>query len=135
MLNAWKSLLMGRKFWLAIVALLQSVIFSFTTLPKELWLSVDALLVAVIVTIAWEDSAFKASGNVYMKATEPGYLSALESLIRSRKVWLAAVGVLQTFIFYFIPNFPQEVWLSVNGVLIVVIGTIAWEDSAQKRYS
>lgn len=135
MLNAWKNLLMGRKFWLALVAVLQSCIFAFTTVPKELWLSVDALLVAVILTIAWEDAAFKASGKVYATAGQEGYLNALESLLRSRKVWLAVVGVAQTFLFYYIPNFPQEVWLSVNGLLIVMMSAIAWEDAAQKRYS
>lgn len=135
MLNAWKSLLMGRKFWLAMVALLQTCVFAFTDVPAQLWLSVDALLVAVIVTVAWEDSAMKAAGNQYMVAGEPGYQSVIESLMRSRKVWLAIVGMAQTFLFYFIPNFPQEVWLSINGVLIIVMGTIAWEDSAVKRYS
>lgn len=135
MLDAWKNLLMGRKFWLALVAVLQSCIFAFTTVPKELWLSVDALLVAVILTIAWEDAAFKASGKVYAAAGQEGYLNALESLMRSRKVWLAVIGVAQTFLFYYIPNFPQEVWLSVNGLLIVMMSAIAWEDAAQKRYS
>jgi len=135
MLDAWKNLLMGRKFWLALVAVLQSCIFAFTTVPKELWLSVDALLVAVILTIAWEDAAVKASGKVYAAAGQAGYLNALESLMRSRKVWLAVIGVAQTFLFYYIPNFPQEVWLSVNGLLIVMMSAIAWEDAAQKRYS
>lgn len=133
MLNAWKSLLGGRKFWLAVVALLQTIVMAFTDVPLELWLSVDALLVAVIVTIAWEDAAMKSTGNMYALADEPGFLGVLESLMRSRKVWLAAVGVIQTFLFYFIPAFPKEVWMAIDGVLIVVIGTIAWEDAALKR--
>ena len=132
--DVWKDLLSGRKFWLAMVALLQSVVFAFTDVPPALWLSVDALLVAVIVTIAWEDSALKAGGGAYLQAGEAGNLNVVESLMRSRKVWLALVGVVQTFLFYFIPDFPQEVWLSINGVLIIVIGTIAWEDAAVKRY-
>jgi hypothetical protein len=135
MLDAWKSLLMGRKFWLALVALVQTCMFAFTNVPAALWLSIDALLVAVIVTIAWEDAAMKASGTTFAEPGEHGYLNILESLVRSRKVWLAAVGVVQTFIFYYIPAFPQEVWMSINGVIIVVIGAIAWEDAAIKRYT
>jgi len=138
MLNAWKELLMGRKFWLAVVALVQTCVFAFTDVPHVLWLSIDALLVSVIITIAWEDSALKASGTFLAGsiATDfwPGFLAMLGSLVKSRKVWLAAVGVLQTFLFYYIPDFPQEVWLSINGVLIIVIGTVAWEDASLKRH-
>lgn len=131
-----KALFYGRKFWLAILAVVQSVLFAFTTVPKELWLSVDALLVAVIVTIAWEDSALKAAGKLPLSSDslERALHKTFGMLARSRKVWLAGAGVLQTFLFYFIPNFPQEVWLSINGVLIVVIGTIAAEDAAAKRF-
>ena len=134
MLEAWKQLLSGRKFWLAMVALLQTCIFAFTDMPPAVWLSVDALLVAVIVTIAWEDSALKASGAVILYPDKNAMLNIIESLMRSRKVWLATVGCVQTILFYYVPNFPQEVWLAINGVLIVVIGTIAWEDAAAKRY-
>lgn len=138
MLEAWKELLMGRKFWLAVVALVQTCVFAFTDVPHVLWLSIDALLVSVIVTIAWEDAALKASGTFLAGsiATDfwPGFLAMLNSLVKSRKVWLAAVGVLQTFLFYYIPDFPQEVWLSINGVLIIVIGTVAWEDASLKRH-
>jgi len=131
MLNAWKSLFKSRKLWLALLAILQSCIMAFTNVPIELWLSIDALLVAVILAIAWEDSAMKAAGNggpMYQ-----GLSGLVESLMRSRKVWLAAAGVLQTFLFYFVPAFPKEVWMSIDGLLIVVIASIAWEDAALKR--
>ena len=135
MLDAWASLLSGRKFWLAVLAFIQTVVFAFTDFPAVLWGSVDALIVAVILTIAVEDSAMKAAGNAYALPGEPGFLGVLESLMKSRKVWLALVGVAQTFLFYYIPNFPQEVWLSLNGVLIIVISSIAIEDYALKRHS
>ena len=131
MLEAWKRLLSGRKFWLAVVALLQTAVFAFTDMPPVLWLSVDALLVAVIFTIAVEDAATKAAGKHKYQTPE----GVVTQLMRSRKVWLAFVGVVQTFLFYFVPGFPQEVWLAANGVIVIVIGSIAVEDYAYKRHS
>jgi hypothetical protein len=54
----------------------------------------------------------------------------LQKLLHSRKFLLALVGVIQTVLFQFVPDFPKEVWLSINGLLIVVIATIAVEDVA-----
>jgi len=57
----------------------------------------------------------------------------LGALLRSRKFWLAVVALAQTILFQFVPQFPQEVWLSINGVLAVLIAAIAVEDAAEKR--
>ncbi len=57
----------------------------------------------------------------------------LGALLRSRKFWLAIVALAQTILFQFVPQFPQEVWLSINGVLAVLIAAIAVEDAAEKR--
>jgi hypothetical protein len=46
--------------------------------------------------------------------------------------WLAVLACAQTVLFQFVPNFPQEVWQSIDAVLVVVIATIAVEDAAQK---
>ena len=54
-------------------------------------------------------------------------------LLRSRKFWLAVVAMVQTVLFQFVPDFPKEVWLSINGVLAVLITTISVEDAAEKR--
>ena len=51
------------------------------------------------------------------------------SLLHSRKFWLAVLALAQTILFQFVPDFPKEVWLSINGVLAVLIATIAWEDT------
>lgn len=56
----------------------------------------------------------------------------LRALLRSRKFWLAVVACLQTILFNQIPNFPQDVWLSINAIILIVIATIAGEDIAQK---
>jgi hypothetical protein len=55
------------------------------------------------------------------------------SLVRSRKFWLAMFAVVQSILFQFVPDFPQEVWLSIDGLVAVLIATIAIEDAAEKR--
>ena len=57
----------------------------------------------------------------------------LGALLRSRKFWLAIVALAQTILCQFVPQFPQEVWLYINGVLAVLIAAIAVEDAAEKR--
>lgn len=57
----------------------------------------------------------------------------LKALLYSRKFWLAMIALAQTLIFHFIKDFPMEVWLSIDAVLMVVIVTIAVEDAAEKR--
>lgn len=56
----------------------------------------------------------------------------LEALLRSRKFWLAVIGVVQTVLFQFVPDFPKEVWQSINILLGVLIAAIAIEDAAEK---
>jgi len=58
--------------------------------------------------------------------------SWLSTLLGSRKFWLSVVGVVQTILFSAIPDFPQEVWVAIDALLIVLIGTIAGEDMATK---
>lgn len=56
----------------------------------------------------------------------------LKALLYSRKFWLAVVALVQTILFQYVPEFPKEVWLAIDGVLVVVIATIAVEDAARK---
>jgi arginine exporter protein ArgO len=53
-------------------------------------------------------------------------------LLHSSKFWLAVLACAQTVLFQFLPNFPQEVWQSIDTVLVIVIATIAVEDAAAK---
>ena len=53
-------------------------------------------------------------------------------LWKSSKFWLAMLAMVQTILFQFVPSFPESVWLSIDVVLIVVIGTICAEDVATK---
>ena len=56
----------------------------------------------------------------------------MASLLKSRKFWLAMLALAQTVLFQFVPSFPMEVWLSIDAVLVVLIGSIAAEDAASK---
>lgn len=56
----------------------------------------------------------------------------LNSLLRSRKFWLAVVGVGQTILFQFYPQFPAEVWQAVDLLILAVIAGITVEDAAVK---
>mgnify|MGYP000959366953 CR=1 FL=1 len=56
-------------------------------------------------------------------------MNPLQKLIRSRKFWLAIVALVQTVLFQFVPGFPEAVWLAIDGVLAVVIASIAYEDA------
>jgi hypothetical protein len=56
----------------------------------------------------------------------------MASLLKSRKFWLAMLALAQTVLFQFVPDFPQAVWVSIDGVLAVLIASIAYEDGAEK---
>jgi len=57
----------------------------------------------------------------------------LKALSRSRKFWLAVFAIVQTVVLSLIPDFPDEVWQAIDGLVVVLIGSIAAEDSAAKR--
>lgn len=51
------SLLRSRKFWIAVVAIGQSVFLAVYPDRQALWLAIDAILVILIGAIAYEDAA------------------------------------------------------------------------------
>ena len=54
------SLLHSRKFWLAVVALAQTVLFAFVPdFPQEVWEAINTVLLVLIAAIAAEDAAEK----------------------------------------------------------------------------
>jgi hypothetical protein len=65
-----------------------------------------------------------------MKMDKKWY-AGLASLFRSRKFWLAIVGVIQSVVFFYWPDIPQELWQAINTILLVLIGAIAVEDAAR----
>ena len=60
-------------------------------------------------------------------------MNVLKGLFRSRKFWLAVFGTVQTIVFQFYPEFPKDVWLAIDGLVVVLIGAIAIEDAAAKH--
>ena len=58
--NPFRRLAYSSKVWLAVFALVQSIVFQFIpSFPKEIWICIDALIGVVIATIAAEDFAAK----------------------------------------------------------------------------
>jgi membrane associated rhomboid family serine protease len=55
-----------------------------------------------------------------------------KTLFKSRKVVLALVGIAQTLVAHYL-EIPVEVWASIDGLIVAVIGGIAVEDAAEKR--
>ena len=56
------SLLKSRKFWLAMLALAQTVLFQyFPQFPQAVWQAIDGVLAVLIAAIAVEDAAAKSA--------------------------------------------------------------------------
>ena len=56
----------------------------------------------------------------------------MSGLLHSRKFWLAVFGVVQTVVFQFFPQFDPALWQAIDGLVVALIGAIAWEDAALK---
>ena len=59
MYNFFKS----RKFWLAVLGVVQTIVAHYFEVPQDIWLAIDGLLVSLIMGIAIEDAGAKAGGN------------------------------------------------------------------------
>lgn len=57
-------------------------------------------------------------------------MEVIGKLARSRKFWLAVFGVAQSIVFALVPNFPKEVWIAIDVLVVVLINAIATEDAA-----
>lgn len=55
--------------------------------------------------------------------------ATLNGLLHSRKFWLAVFGLITNIIFHFIPDFPTDIWQSVDALVVVLIMAIAIEDA------
>jgi len=53
------------------------------------------------------------------------------SLLKSRKVLLAALGVTASIVGHYL-EVPADVWLSIDALLVAVILGISHEDAAEK---
>lgn len=50
-------LLKSRQFWVAVLALIQTLVLNYLNVPAEIWASIDAILVVVIGTFTVEQVA------------------------------------------------------------------------------
>ena len=58
------TLLRSRKFWLAVIAVVQTIVFTLLpNFPDEVWQAINVILLFLISTIAVEDAAAKFHGN------------------------------------------------------------------------
>ena len=57
---------------------------------------------------------------------------SLNGLLYTRKFWLAVFGLVASILFYFLPDFPLEIWLAVEVLVAVLIASIAIEDAGAK---
>ena len=57
---------------------------------------------------------------------------SLNGLLYSRKFWLAVFGLVAAILFYFLPDFPPEIWIAVEVLVAVLIASIAIEDAGAK---
>jgi len=56
------GLLKSRKFWLAVVGVVQVIVLDFLGLDPEIWQAIAALIAVLIAGIAVEDAGAKAAG-------------------------------------------------------------------------
>lgn len=58
------GLLQSRKFWLAMLALVQTVVFQFfPQFPQSMWQAIDGVLAVLIAAIAVEDAGAKSAAG------------------------------------------------------------------------
>lgn len=57
-------------------------------------------------------------------------MSFLNSLLVSRKFWLAVFGVVQSIVLHYL-NVPDEIWQSIAALVGVLIASIALEDAGR----
>jgi hypothetical protein len=137
-MNPFSSLLKSRKFWLAVLAFVQVLVFTLKpSFPQELWAAINEVLLVLIISVTVENVGTFAAAAIAKDSAFQYRAVALTSetsrwpwLFRSRKFWLAVLAVVQTVVFSLLPEFPDELWQGINTVLMVVIGMYAVEDVA-----
>lgn len=63
--NPFAALIRSRKFWLSVIALIQTVIFSYLpSFPDEVWQAINVILLFLVGMIAVEDAALKLGNGL-----------------------------------------------------------------------
>lgn len=59
-----RNLVRSRKFWLAVFAVIQTIVFAlWPGFNPQIWQAIDTLVVVLIGAIAYEDAAYFKSGE------------------------------------------------------------------------
>jgi hypothetical protein len=54
---------------------------------------------------------------------------AFNSLITSRRFWLAVFGIAQSVVFVYVPSFPKDIWIAVDALVTVLIAALTVDDA------
>jgi hypothetical protein len=85
------ALLKNRQFWVAVLALLQTVVLNYLNVPAEIWASIDAILVVVIGAYTVEQVAtIKAENSreiaiIYSDAVNRAAVKVAAELAKKRE--------------------------------------------------
>lgn len=85
------ELLRNRQFWVAVLALLQTVVLNYLNVPAEIWASIDAILVVVIGAYTVEQVAtIKAENSreiavIYSDAVNRAVVKVAAELAKKRE--------------------------------------------------
>lgn len=90
--------------------------------------SENAALRAKVARLEQENSVLRLRSKLVVP---PEFSKVLSSLLHSRKVLLALVALAQTLALHSYGVDPT-VWAAIDGVLVVLISSIAYEDGAAK---
>lgn len=48
----------------------------------------------------------------------------VKAILTNGAVWSAFLLLVNTLLFYFVPDFPREVWASLNGFIIALLAAV-----------
>lgn len=46
-------------------------------------------------------------------------------LLKDSRFWAAVLVLINAILFYFMPDFPKEIWAAVDALAAVIIGSLA----------
>jgi hypothetical protein len=56
----------------------------------------------------------------------------LKKLLTNSKFWMALFTVGQNILFHFVTDFPENIWVSISGLVVIVLGVLTYQDVRAK---
>lgn len=129
----FEQLKRSRQFWIAVVAALWNVLFYvWPDFPPEVRDALNVLAMVIIGALTVEDAAravANARAPVSVAAINYGNPEQISWLFKSRKFWFAVFAAVQSIVFASIPDFPPEIWQSIDAIVVVAILSLTVADS------